>query len=179
MFSRFSPLASIYVSQDRRPVQEGRRTRPADFRHTGRTRVRFRLEGLEDRCLLSGISAITEFSDPQQGSCVPRGITAGPDGNLWFTEPGANKIGMINPTTDAITEFPIPTANSGPAGITAGPDGNLWFTEDTPSKIGMINPTTHAITEFATPTGNSGPRRSRQGPTATSGSPRTTPTRSG
>ena len=36
---------------------------------------------------------------------------------------------MINPTTDKITEFAIPTANSGPVNITAGPDGNLWFTE--------------------------------------------------
>ena len=38
---------------------------------------------------------------------------------------------MINPTTHAITEFPVPTANgqSLSQGITAGPDGNLWFTE--------------------------------------------------
>ena len=37
---------------------------------------------------------------------------------------------MINPTTHAITEFPIPTAaRPWPNGITAGPDGNLWFTE--------------------------------------------------
>ena len=28
---------------------------------------------------------------------------------------------MINPTTHAITEFPIPTAGSEPVGITAGP----------------------------------------------------------
>ena len=67
----------------------------------------------------------------------------GPDGNLWFTELGANQIGMINPTTHAITEFPIPTANSfDPTGITTGPDGNLWFTENVANQIGMINPTT-------------------------------------
>lgn len=40
----------------------------------------------------------------------------------------------------AITEFPIPTANSIPKGITAGPDGNLWFTEDSADKIGRITP---------------------------------------
>ena len=39
---------------------------------------------------------------------------AGPDGNLWFTEDAANKIGEINPTTHAITEFPLPTAGSQP-----------------------------------------------------------------
>jgi virginiamycin B lyase len=31
--------------------------------------------------------------------------------------------------TGDITEFSLPTANSGPARIAAGPDGNLWFTE--------------------------------------------------
>src|ERR1700685_772195 len=37
----------------------------------------------------------------------PSGITSGPDGNLWFTEFGANQIGMINPTTHAIAEFTL------------------------------------------------------------------------
>ena len=36
---------------------------------------------------------------------------------------------MINPTTHAITEFPLPTAQIPNREITAGPDGNLWFTE--------------------------------------------------
>jgi streptogramin lyase len=68
-------------------------------------RARFRLERLEDRCLLSGISGITEFSLPSGSGLFgyPGGITTGPDGNLWFTEMGANAIGMINPTTHAIS----------------------------------------------------------------------------
>ena len=70
---------------------------------------------------------------------------------------------MINPTTHAITEFPLPTADSSPAGITTGPDGNLWFTEWT-NQIGMINPTTDAITEFPIPTAQSGPAAITTGP---------------
>ena len=49
---------------------------------------------------------------PPHGHQNPSAITAGPDGNLWFTETGAedrDMIGMINPTTHAITEFAIPT----------------------------------------------------------------------
>ncbi len=60
----------------------------------------------------------------------PDGITAGPDGNLWFTESGGNKIGRITPSGQ-ITEFPLPTGITKPyypIGITAGPEGNLWFT---------------------------------------------------
>ena len=74
------------------------------------------------------------------------------------------KIGEINPTTHAITEFAIPTANSSPNGITAGPDGNLWFTEAGSEQIGMINPTTHAITEFAVPTASAEPDGITAGP---------------
>ena len=53
------------------------------------------------------------ISDVRHIHAMPRGITAGPDGNLWFTE-NAGKIGQINPTTDAITEYPIPYAGPRP-----------------------------------------------------------------
>src|SRR5947207_2568958 len=101
------------------------------------------LELLEDRCLLS--TAIAEF--PLSSGAAPYGITNGPDGNIWFTESAASKIGMMNPTTHAVSEFPVPTANSSPSGITAGPDGNIWFVESDGNKIGVINPTSHAISE--------------------------------
>jgi streptogramin lyase len=76
----------------------------------------------------------------------PSGITAGPDGNIWFTELDASRIGRMSPA-GAVVEFPTPTASSGPREITAGPDGNLWFTELLADKIGRITPTGH-VTEF-------------------------------
>ncbi len=150
MFSRFSSLAVIRAAEHRRAVQEGCRTHPARFRHHDRTRARFRLEGLEDRCLLSGVSSITEFPLTSPSGYANEGITTGPDGNLWFTDRGSNAIGMINTTTHAISLFSLPTANAWPFGITTGPDGSLWFTEDFGNKIGEINPTTHVITEYST-----------------------------
>jgi streptogramin lyase len=125
-----------------------------------RTRVRPRLEGLEDRCLLS--PTITEFPVPSAGDC-PYGITAGSDGNLWFSEE-LGYIDEINPTTHAISEFPVPTANADTRGITAGPDGNLWFAEFSVNKVGEINPTTHVINEFPVPTAGAGPRGISAGP---------------
>src|SRR5262245_31352797 len=88
-------------------------------RSADRTGARPRLEGLEDRCLLSLTN--TQFPVPT-ASAGPGLITAGPDGNLWFTEgtKSGDKIGMINPATHTITEFPIPTSNANPHGITAG-----------------------------------------------------------
>ncbi len=85
---------------------------------------------------VAGAATITEF--PLTFNSGPGGITAGPDGALWFTEGAANQIGRIT-TAGALTEFPL-AAGSGPFGITAGPDGALWFTEGGADKIGRIVP---------------------------------------
>jgi streptogramin lyase len=97
---------------------------------------------------------ITEYPIPTANS-NPDVITAGPDGNLWFTELSANKIGRITPQ-GLITEFTIPTANSQPFGITAGPDGNVWFTEIAGNRIGRISPT-GVIVEYLIPTPGASP----------------------
>ena len=51
--------------------------------------------------------AIAEFTE----GVDPQGITAGPDGALWFTEFAGNKIGRIT-TEGGITEFTIPYVHS-------------------------------------------------------------------
>lgn len=73
----------------------------------------------------------TEFPTSSQ----PWSITTGPDGNLWFTE--ENAIGQITPN-GVVTEFPLPSGNSGARDITAGPDGNIWFTLPYQNKVGHI-----------------------------------------
>ena len=85
----------------------------------------------------------------------PSGITAGPNGALWFTNAGvpngggAEAIGQIDPATGAITNYTIPGVPEAET-ITAGPDGALWFTEEaadgTPS-IGRIT-TSGAVTLY-------------------------------
>ena len=81
---------------------------------------------------------VTEFSAGITAFSQPFGITAGPDGNLWFTEYSGNRIGRITPS-GTVTEFSSGiTASSGLSGITAGPDGNLWFTENNGNRIGRL-----------------------------------------
>jgi streptogramin lyase len=106
--------------------------------------------------VVSSTIIINEFTLPTNFS-VPFGITAGPDGNLWFTELNGAKIATINPTTHVITEFAMPSTSSEPAGIAVGPDGKLWFTDPGTNQIGVIDPTSHAVSEFAIPTPNSRP----------------------
>ena len=100
----------------------------------------------------SGASAPTgvllEYTTPTFNS-FPSGIASGPDGALWFTEYGGNKIGRIT-TAGSITEYPV-SPLAVPYSITAGSDGALWFTEYYANKIGRIT-TTGVVTEYAIPT---------------------------
>jgi streptogramin lyase len=88
---------------------------------------------------------ITEFLLPAGGRAY--GITAGPDGNVWFTKPEpisalGGSIGRITPG-GGVTEFSA--SGLEPRFIVTGPDGNLWFTADDEcdngiSNIGRITP---------------------------------------
>ncbi|WP_320671542.1 virginiamycin B lyase family protein [Patulibacter defluvii] len=104
--------------------------------HRSRPAARIALAALVAALLGAGLpaaadaAAVREFSAP----AAPRGITAGPDGNLWFTEPAAGRIGRITPEGAAV-DFPAGgSSQSGPAPsqpsrIVTGPDGELWFSD--------------------------------------------------
>ncbi|MFH0849109.1 MAG: hypothetical protein V1857_06375, partial [archaeon] len=82
----------------------------------------------------------------------------------FFTEPGANRIGLIEWGPARFTWWVIPSVGSGPYGISLGPEiatdqGTfVWFTEETKSKIGRLNPLTGEIIEWDTLTSGSAPR---------------------
>lgn len=83
-------------------------------------------------------------------------LTNGPDGALWFTDAGRNKIGRLR-TDGTMSFYDVPTSNAGVAGIAAASDGALWFTESNANKIGRIT-IGGAITEYALPPDQRGPR---------------------
>jgi len=82
-------------------------------------------------------------------------IRSGGGSVLWFTERDGNKIGEIT-TSGKVTEFTVPTADSGPSGICIGPDSAIWFTEDAADKVGRMT-TTGKFTEYVVPTPSSKP----------------------
>jgi virginiamycin B lyase len=91
------------------------------------------------------------------GNAFPRGIAAAPDGNVWFAELFGNKIGRISAKGE-ITEFPIPTADSGPYEPAFDKSGNVWFCESTADKIGKLDPATGKFEEFPLPVAKCLPR---------------------
>ncbi len=139
--TEYSQRSMVDTCRDSRDRREG------DSRR-GRRRRRPVLEPLESRRLLS--ANVAEFPIRVEGGS-PLGIAsgAGSDKNVWFTL-SSNNIGMINPndTAAGVTQYPIPTLNSGDGPIAAGPDGNYWFFEETAGQFGVINPTTGHITEI-------------------------------
>ena len=94
------------------------------------------LESLESRLLLT------------VGSGVPQGVAtgAGPDGNIWFTM-SSNDIGMINPSNPGagVTQYAIPTANSGPGPIAAGPQAVLYASDNGKAQIYEVDKSTGTL----------------------------------
>src|SRR6187397_2109616 len=69
----------------------------------------------------------------------PRGITRGPDGNIWIAEAGvAGGVARVNPD-GSVTEFNTGVTGR-PVDVAAGPDGNVWYVAQSPSAIGRVAP---------------------------------------
>jgi hypothetical protein len=98
---------------------------------------------------MTSAGTIPDDSLPPQPHAA--GISAGPDGALWYTARGSNAIGRVT-TGGVVTTFVLPTATAGPSAIVTGPDGAPWFTEYDANKIGRIT-TAGSITEFPVPQG--------------------------
>ncbi len=103
-------------------------------------------------CILtSNSTAFTKYTLPQ-GASHPQGFAQGPDGNLWFTEPSADKVGRITPQ-GVITRFNT-SPGATPVEITAGPDGNLWYTAANGNAIVKLTPQ-GVSTSYSVPTPSS------------------------
>jgi virginiamycin B lyase len=78
----------------------------------------------------------------------PFGITNGPDGALWFTETGRNRIGRLTIDGTSYTEYAVNSPHSGLAYIIEGSDNALWFTETTANKLGRMQISGQVTNEF-------------------------------
>ena len=70
----------------------------------------------------------------------PGQIVFGPDGNIWFGEMNAQRIGRMT-TQGVVTDFPLLTTEQGaPNFLAVGADGNIWGTDSSFSQILRITP---------------------------------------
>lgn len=104
-------------------------------------------------------AAEEELGTPLASSTFAGSLTAGPDGNVWFSaanfEGEGPVVGKVSPAGE-LTEYEAP---NGAGSIVAGSDGNLWFVES--NGIARITPAGQ-ITSFPIAAGD--PRALTAGP---------------
>ena len=80
---------------------------------------------------------------------IPEAMTAGPDGALWFTQPGIARIGRLTPG-GTYSSFAVSDLAGDRNGIATGSDGALWFSQT--QRIGRIT-TSGDVKSYALPNG--------------------------
>lgn len=88
-------------------------------------------------------AAVTVFPVPTSSAGLGR-ITTAPDGNMWFVEEDANKVGRVTPTGQ-IEEFNLPATTTGSIDgsvmdLDVAPNGTVWVTYDYGRKAVSIDP---------------------------------------
>jgi streptogramin lyase len=120
------------------------------FLRAGRFALAFALALLSSSTSALGAPTIREFPLASFNH-EPFGITAGPDGSVWFADRGSlGGIGRITPAGE-VSEFSGLTTPA--KSIVLGPDGNLWFTETSAGLIGKITPS-GVFSQFLAPRGS-------------------------
>lgn len=77
-------------------------------------------------------------------------------GNVWFAEKnfggpgpgGTNTVRRLDPATNVISEYRVPTLGGTPAGVLANADGTVWVTEFFGNAVALLDPATAPHTDF-------------------------------
>jgi virginiamycin B lyase len=75
-------------------------------------------------------------------------ISLDPWGSLWFVErnfdgagaAGTNKVRRLDPSTDVISTYLVPTFGGNPAGVRANANGTVWVAEYFANAFALLNP---------------------------------------
>ncbi len=100
---------------------------------------------------LTSSGQVTTYPIPSPNS-MPMGTNGDSQGNVWFAEMFANKIGVVR-INGHIDEYEVPTANSQPAGLTVDQYNNVWFAESSTDKIGVLR-SNGIFNEYSLPAGS-------------------------
>jgi virginiamycin B lyase len=77
-------------------------------------------------------------------------LSLDPSGNVWFAErnfdgagaAGTNKVRRLNPNTNVISTYLVPTLGGNPAGVLANANGTVWVSEYFANAFALLNPVT-------------------------------------
>jgi virginiamycin B lyase len=75
---------------------------------------------------------------PLPGAMTPDALIQGIDGNFYFTDTAANKMGQFFFKSHHVSYYSIPTANSEPTALTLGADSQIYFIETAGNAVGQF-----------------------------------------
>ena len=81
-------------------------------------------------------------------------LSIDPSGHVWFTElnydgvgaNGTNLVRRLDPATNTVRAYPVPTFGGTPAGVTAAPSGHVWVSEYFAGKLALLDPQAASFT---------------------------------
>ena len=91
------------------------------------------------------------------GGPIPYELRIAPDGSVWISELGGNRLVRHDPATNAFRVFDMPTAHSGPRRFDFDATGSLWIPEYAGGKLTRLDPATGRFTQWELPVKDAAP----------------------
>jgi streptogramin lyase len=80
-----------------------------------------------------------EYQLPGGPNGGPYAVNADGAGRIWVCEVQADNVIMLNPRSDTIREFKLPTRDSGVRNAVIDADGRYWYIGSISGKLGSID----------------------------------------
>jgi streptogramin lyase len=91
------------------------------------------------------------------GGPIPYELRIAPDGSVWISELGGNRLVRHDPATNAFTTFDMPTPHSGPRRFDFDAAGALWIPEYAGGRLTRLDPATGRFTHWELPVKDAAP----------------------
>lgn len=156
--ARFEPKSKRFKEWD---VPAGTQPRSVEVARDGK--VIFGGVGNGSIGELDPLTGMTKFYKIPSGDSDPYMLVLNAEGDVWFTERRAGKLGKLERTSGRITEYPI---GEKPHALSLDKRGNIWVTRKVADRLARFDPGTGQVTELLLGKGSQ-PRRVAVAPDGT------------
>jgi streptogramin lyase len=98
---------------------------------------------------------ITEYALPRP-EALPHDAAADADGNIWYADFGTHVLGMLDPKTGRVVEYPIPVTKPGAPGgsldLVFDTQGNIWLGTMYQGSLAKFDRATKTFQTWGSPT---------------------------
>jgi streptogramin lyase len=91
------------------------------------------------------------------GGPIPYELRIAPDGSVWISELGGNRLVRHDPAANSFRAFDMPTPHSGPRRFDFDAAGTVWIPEYSGGKLTRLEPTTGRFTQWELPVKDAAP----------------------